>query len=128
MLLVADTHPLIWLLEDNARLSPAARQALGSQAPIVIPSICLAEVWHSYHRKRVMVSPDELQRRILSAPNVTVHPLDQVIISLLPVGLDIHDAVIVATAKFCRDVQGRQVKLVTHDRKIAASGLVDVLW
>ena len=45
MMYVVDTHPLIWLLDGDPRLSPAARAALSSPTDQqVIAAIVLAEV------------------------------------------------------------------------------------
>jgi len=42
--------------------------------------------------------------------------------------LDIHDAIIVATALFHRDDLGETVAVITRDAMIAASGLVPIVW
>jgi hypothetical protein len=54
--------------------------------------------------------------------------LDAEIVKLLPLGLDIHDGIIVATALYYRDVLGENTALITKDAAIAASGLVPVIW
>ena len=42
--------------------------------------------------------------------------------------LDIHDAIIVATAKVFRDVLGEEVRIITKNAQIAASGLIPIVW
>ncbi len=129
MIHVVDTHPLVWHLEGNPRLSAAARAVLlWPDSEIVIPSIVVAEVWYLYQRKRIATSADEIRERILSSRNCSIYPLDEAVLELLPAGLDIHDAVIVATAKLYRDVLGQPVRLVTCDDAIRQSGTIETLW
>lgn len=129
MIHVVDTHPLVWHLEGNPRLSAAARGVLTSpESEIVVPSIVVAEVWYLYHRKRISTSADDIRERILRARNCSIYPLDEAVLELLPAGLDIHDAVIVSAAKLYRDVLGQPVRLVTCDEAISRSGIVETLW
>jgi hypothetical protein len=46
----------------------------------------------------------------------------------LPIELDIHDAVIVATALVFRDVLGKDVALITKDARIRQSNVVKTVW
>ncbi len=46
----------------------------------------------------------------------------------MPAGLDIHDGIIVATALLFRDVLQQPTSLITRDRPITESGLVEVVW
>jgi PIN domain nuclease of toxin-antitoxin system len=49
MILVTDTHAVVWLLEASSELSQAARAALNDESAIVVvPTICLAEVKFLY--------------------------------------------------------------------------------
>lgn len=129
MIYVLDTHPLVWYLERNPKISTRVRQVLSSTASeIVIPSIVMAEVWHLSQRKRIKTSPEEVRSRILSTGNSSIYPLDESVLESLPPGLDIHDAVIVATAMVYRDILRYPTQLVTRDQAITDSKLVDVLW
>ena len=126
---VVDTHPLVWHLEGNPRLPRRVADVLAARIHgIVVPSIVIAEAWYLYNRQRIVISPQELQSRILSAANCSVHPLDETVIDLLPAGLEIHDAIIVATALVSRDVLGQPTQLITGDKKITESKLIEVLW
>lgn len=49
-------------------------------------------------------------------------------VSLIPTSLNIHDAIIVATALVYRDILKLPVKIVTKDTEITSSGLVDTCW
>lgn len=129
MTYVIDTHVLVWFAEGDARLSAKAKDALADKSvQIVVPSIVLAEVWYLCSVKRIHTSVQDLYQDILRSTNCRVHPLDEEIINHLPERLNIHDAIITATAIFYRDVLGQDVKLVTKDKMIHDSKLVDGLW
>jgi len=57
-----------------------------------------------------------------------VHPLDEEVVAKIPTNLDIHDAIIVATALVYRDIRQLPVTLITKDTKISQSGLIQTLW
>lgn len=129
MIHVLDTHPLVWHLEANPRLSKAVASVLEDKdSSLVIPSIVLAEIWYLYHRKRIRTSPYDIRKQVLTASNCAIYPLDEAVLQLFPEGLDIHDAVIVATALLYRDVLHQPVRLITCDEKITQSTLIDTLW
>src|SRR5438093_222263 len=129
MTYVTDTHPLIWFLEGNTRLSQAARQAFSQQhIQIVIPTIALVEIKYLYSRKRIRVDLATTLNHAASVTNCRIHPMDETVFAQIPTSLDIHDAIIVGTALTCRDVLGESVALITKDAAITASGLVSVLW
>jgi len=129
MIHVVDTHALVWHLEANSRLSQIARGILSSpDSDLVIPSIVVAEVWYLYHRKRISTTPDDVRARIVSARNCSIYPLDETILGLLPEGFDIHDAIIVATAKLYRDILCRPVRLISCDKAVTQSGMIETIW
>ncbi len=129
MMYVVDTHPLIWLLDGDPRLSPAARAALSSPTDQqVIPAIVLAEMSFLYQRQRVRVNPATALAHVMAAPNARICPLDEAVVERLPGSLNLHDGIIVATALLLRDVLGEEVILITKDEEITKSGLVRTLW
>lgn len=129
MIHVADTHALVWFLEGSGRLSAAAREALQSPGnEIVIPSIVLAEIAYLYGRKRIAVELKTVLEHISRSENCTIYPLDEKIVELLPIELEIHDAVIVATGLVFRDVLGKDVAIVTKDEQIRQSGIIKTVW
>ena len=126
---VMDTHALVWFLNRSPRLSPGARDALGDPtAQVVIPTIVLAEIAFLYARKRITVDLHAVMAHIASTTNCIVYPLDEAVVERLPAALDIHDAIIVATALVFRDALGTSTSVVTKDGDIVASGLVNVTW
>ena len=129
MIYVVDTHALIWFLERNPRLSDEGRSLLRSrEATLVIPTICLAELVHLSRRGRTSADLQQLRRKLLAAENCRLCALDEAVVDLLPEGLDIHDAIIVATAIISGKVGGEPVRLLTCDAAIIESGLVETVW
>jgi len=129
LLYVVDTHPLVWFLEADARLSRAARDILNaSTARLIIPTITLAEIAFLYARHRITIDVAEVLGQIASAQNCVVYPLDEAVVQHLPTTLNIHDGIIIATALVFRDILGEPTTVITKDADITASGLVDVLW
>jgi PIN domain nuclease of toxin-antitoxin system len=129
MTYVADTHPLVWLLADDAWLSDAAAQAFDDpDARIVVPTIGLTEIKYLHARNRITVSLQETLAFIRAAANCLIQPLDEQVVNQSPMSLDIHDAIVVGTALLYRDVLGEQVAVLTRDTAITQSGLIPVLW
>ena len=126
---VADTHSLVWYLEDNPRLGPNARIALKNpETKLVIPTIVLAEIAFLYGRQRIAVDVSRVYRYIADATNTVIYPLDELVVEQLQSSLNIHDAIIVATALLFRDVLGETTAVISKDTEIVASGLVEVVW
>jgi PIN domain nuclease of toxin-antitoxin system len=129
MTYVIDTHPLVWFLEGNPRLSTAAQNALiDTTAQVVVPTIVLAEITFLYARHRIAIDLSHVLTHMASAANCLVYPLDSAVVERLPTTLNIHDAIIVATALVFRDVLSERMAVVTKDADITGSGLVNVLW
>jgi len=129
MTYIVDTHPLVWHLENNPTLPARVSAILSSgESEIVIPSIVLAKVWYLYQRKRIKTSPADIRAQILSAANCSVYPLDEAVLELLPLGLEMHDAIIVSTSLVYRDLIQRPTQLITCDQMITDSHLIDVRW
>jgi PIN domain nuclease of toxin-antitoxin system len=129
MTYVVDTHALVWFLESSTRLSTAAQKALADRtAQVVVPTIVLAEITFLYARHRIAIDLPHVLAHIATAANCLVYPLDGPVVEHLPTTLNIHDAIIVATALVFRDVLSESTAVVTKDSDITASGLINVLW
>ena len=129
MTYVVDTHALVWFIEGNARLGATAKQALTDpRAELVVPTIVLAEIVHLYARKRIEVDLGSVLTRVANASNCSVYPLDEAVVERLPAALDIHDAIIVATALVFREVLEKDTLIISKDAEIANCGLVSVVW
>ncbi|MBV6467748.1 MAG: hypothetical protein PGMFKBFP_03119 [Anaerolineales bacterium] len=129
MYTVTDTHPWVWFLTANSRLSLKAKSALSDSSNIiVIPSIVMMEIKYLYHRKRIPLSFEEVLQQVETAENILFHPMDLSIVSNAPTSFDIHDAIIIGTAIQSAEEYGQGVSLVTADRAITGSHLVPVIW
>jgi len=129
MTYISDTHALVWLLEESEELSPqVARIFANREARIVVPTIVLAEIRFLYARGRISTSLNDVVNHIVSAPNVEVYPLNELVVSLMPTQLRIHDAIIVATGLVFRDIMNEPTAVLTKDAKIVSSGLIDTVW
>jgi hypothetical protein len=129
MTYAVERSALVWFLEGSLRPGTAAPHALSdTTAPLVVPTIMLAEIMFLYARHRIAIDLPHVLAHIASAAHCVVYPLDGAVVERLPTTLNIHDAIIVASALVFRDVLSERTAVVTKDADIAASGLVDVFW
>ena len=126
---VVDTHALVWFLEKNPRLSTAARNALKDpSAKIVVPTIVLAEIHFLHARGRIASDLAGILTQLVPLANCVIYALDKAVVQRLPTSLNIHDAIIVATALVFRDMLGENTAIVSKDAQITGSGLIGVIW
>ena len=105
MTIVTDTHPWVWSLAANPRLSANAKASLSNPSNlIIVPSIVILEIRYLYDRRRISISFEEALRHIEAATNALLHPLDTSVVTCAPVELEIHDAIIVGTALYLSEV------------------------
>ena len=129
MTCVLDTHALVWHLTDSERLGRNAGALLCNPASrVVIPTIVMAELKYLHHRGRVPLSYAEVMASIESDERCMLFPLTEPVLALLPVELEIHDAVICATALLLHEAGADAVGVLTCDRQIAGSGIVRSVW
>jgi PIN domain nuclease of toxin-antitoxin system len=126
---VTDTHPFVWYLSDDARLSAAARmvfdRADSGEATIIIPAIAFAEAVYLAGKGRIDAKVDLIFGIVENALNYRVYPLDFTIVKKsweLEKLSEIHDKSIVATARHLG------FELITKDGKIRDSGYVPTVW
>ncbi len=124
--LIVDTHALAWFVSRDRRLGAKARTVLRDpNVRLIIPAIVLAETKYLAHKGRLTQSLDEVLRVINSDPRCTIYPVDLSVVSKAPLGLDIHDSLIVGTAMVQREAIAG---ILTRDEAITSSGLVPTLW
>ena len=129
---VVDTHALVWFLEGNSRLGTNAKTIFAdSSSQLILPAIALAEaVWIVERARTSIPSVTDLVNAIDADPRITIYPVDKAVIeqsiSLTSI-TEMHDRLIVATAIVLKN-EGDYVALLTCDRNITASGLVDLAW
>jgi PIN domain nuclease of toxin-antitoxin system len=131
LLILLDTHVVLWLAQEYQRLSPKAQSAIGDarkkEAGLAISGITLVEVARLASRGRIKSVPDagsflsEVERRFTVIPitsNIAMQAFD------LPAAYpkDPADRVIGATALI------EDLPLVTADRDIRQSNIVPTIW
>lgn len=130
---VTDTHPFVWYIEDNKRLSRAASrvfaEAEAGKAIIHVPSIVFVELLFLIQRQRI---PGALLEQAFAlaeqeASEIRIAPLDltvaRAVASFGPAAVpELPDRIIAATAR------ALNLPLVTADHAIAESKLVQVIW
>ncbi len=134
---VTDTHPLVWFLTRDTRLSDDARDILrraqANDTIVYVPAIVLAEFLYLVRKGKIPLDHlIELSLRLDGFSEFRVAPLDMQIFSrmfyilhLSPrprPDLEIHDLSILATALVT------EAKLITKDRKLRQQGLVETVW
>jgi predicted nucleic acid-binding protein len=118
----------LWL-EDDKRLSKAAEVALeDAENLIFIPSLVLVELEFIGKKRGVTAFLRNNFNFLRESRDVMILDLDEETALEVSTSLNVHDAIIVATALNYARRQSQQIVLVTRDREIERSGLVPVLW
>jgi predicted nucleic acid-binding protein len=124
---VADAHAFAAYLADSlpSKSDRIFRNSEKEQCQIVLPSIALAELIYVFEKTGTKSKIWDMFERLDMSPSISVHPLDEEVLKLVPDTLlkELHDRIIVAT---CRLVKA--TKLITKDEEIARSGIVRTLW
>ena len=94
----------------------------------ILPTIVLVEITYLYTKGRIEVDTARVQQRLVVASNGVLYPLDEQVAMRIPTGLNIHDAIIVATALVYRDVLHESVAVITKNGEITHSGLIETIW
>ncbi len=128
MLYVLDTHVLIWYFIGSKHLSKGIRQRIDATRNIggslLVPTIVLAESLDISEKGRVEFDFAEMYSLIQEEPEFEIVGFELEIFdeAIRIKGIkDIHDRIIVATAKFY------QAGILTKDRIIRESGEVEIL-
>jgi predicted nucleic acid-binding protein len=94
----------------------------------ILPTIVLVEITYLYTKGRIDVDTAFVQQRLVAASNCVLYPLDEQVVMQIPTGLNIHDAIIVATALVYRDILHESVAVITKNGEITHSGLIETVW
>jgi PIN domain nuclease of toxin-antitoxin system len=128
MTYIVDTHVLIWFLDKNKRLKQQHYQILiDKNNNFVISAIVLAEVKHLISRKRITVDYGKLIDYLSESENCVIYPVDEDIVEEMPEGLNIHDALIVATGLVYKNILGQDIRILTEDEEIIKSNILPVV-
>lgn len=124
---VVDAHAFASYLIDelpteaNAILKAAEEQ----KCEIFIPAIAMAELIYVFERTGSELKIWEMFDKIDLYPSFSIHPLDERVLKIIPdVKLtELHDRIIVGTSMALK-ADG----LITKDKEIRKSGLVETVW
>lgn len=126
---VTDTHSLIWYLIDSPKLSFNANKAFKEveegKAKLIIPAIVVAEIIYIVESGKVKADLDSLIQKIQEAKNFEVSSLglNQLLCFKEQTNiLEMHDRLIVCEALLSK------ARIITKDREIKNSGVVEVVW
>jgi len=126
---VTDTHALLWYLTGDERLGKGAKEIFSKADSggirIFIPSIVLAESLYVTEKHRVDMEFIKILGDIQKSRNYIIYPLDaEVVIKCqnLKEIPELHDRILVSTAKILN------AKILTKDREITNSGVVETVW
>ena len=129
MVCIVDTHALVCYLSDDKRLGKRAADLLDrTDTRIVAPVIVLAELKRLHRRSRIPLSFSAVQTIIGADERCSVYPVTEEVVEQLPLNLDIHDAIICATALVCKRALGEDTVVLSKDQAITDSGLVSTVW
>ena len=132
MRVVADSHAIVWYGHDSPRLSDRARETLDEAVAsdgVIMSIVTLVEPWYVTKTTRG-VSQKELHtisEHVSSSPMMAFSCVDEAVagrFTTIDRGLlrDPWDRFIVATAL------ASDLPLVTADRRIHKSGVVETIW
>src|SRR3972149_2617779 len=127
MILVVDTHALVWYLEGSPKLGRVARRLLlDPTARVTVPTIVLAEARFLEETGRTRVSWDEILSALEADARFTVFPLTLDVLRRMPKGtaLEMHDAIICATGLLESELVTEDVSVITKDRRLVESGVL----
>ena len=129
---VVDAHALVWFLEGNPRLGPAAKTAMDDPASVLhLPVIALAEACWVVEKKRCAI-PDvkDLLQDVDSDARIVIVPLGRRVLEIslsLTSIQEMHDRIIAATLLGLQAF-GANASLLTRDPNIKASGIGPIVW
>ena len=129
MIHVIDTHALTRYIEDPRRLGPAGRAIFSDPGSVlVVPTIVLAEARFMIFKNKANIVWHDITRLMADDGRFVPVALTLEILDRTPDNLEMHDGIIVATATTLREASGEDVRLITRDKDIRDSGLVETVW
>jgi len=109
LLLLLDTHVLVWLFEGNRKLGPASRSAIQGSADedgVLVSAITPWEIGLLVSKGRLQLGTDVMEwiRRVLAKPGVRRAPLEpEIAVACTRLPFEMHadpaDRILVATAR-----------------------------
>ncbi|MFN3479898.1 MAG: type II toxin-antitoxin system VapC family toxin [Thermodesulfovibrionales bacterium] len=128
MTYIVDTHIFIWFMDKNMRLNPRHYQILiNKDNNFVFSAIVLAEIKYLISQRRINIDFEKIIDYLSECENCVIYPVDEDIIERMPEGLNIHDALIVATGLLYKNILQQEVKIITEDEEIIKSKILPVV-
>jgi PIN domain nuclease of toxin-antitoxin system len=125
MTYIVDTHVLIWFLDKNKRLQRShLKILLDKNNRLVFSTIVLAEIKYLISAKRIKVDFNKVIDHLCTSANCITYPVDEDVIEQMPEGLNIQDALIVATGLVYKNILKEEVKILTEDEEILKSKIL----
>jgi PIN domain nuclease of toxin-antitoxin system len=125
MTYIVDTHVLIWFLDKNKRLKRShLKILLDKNNRLIFSTIVLAEIKYLISAKRIKVDFSKVLDHLGTSENCITYPVDEDVIEEMPEGLNIHDALIVATGLVYKNILKEEVKILTEDQEIIKSEIL----
>ncbi|MDI6794368.1 MAG: PIN domain-containing protein [bacterium] len=126
---IVDTHALVWYFDEDKRLSKRAERILDeTEVTLIIPTVVLAEVKYLFKKKRISISFDQVVEEVEEDTRCIVYPFDFACVEALDDRLNLHDGVIVATGVVYRDLVDSSTKIITRDKAIKESDIIETIW
>ena len=126
---IVDTHTFFWYREYPERLSPAAdavfQLAAAGLAQIIVPAIVIAEFYYLTLRAGSPIFPSTLITDIDQSSEFVFSELGRAQLESMENVIEVpemHDRLIAAESLVF------QAPVISRDRVLRASGLVDVIW
>ena len=126
---VIDTHALIWHFDGDERLGREAGKILyNPRTEIICPTIVLAEIVYLSKKRRTQKGLDIILTTMSSDPRFKIYPFDEEVLLRMPSTLEMHDAIIVATAFVFIETLNEEVPILTKDKDIRKIQGIVTIW
>ena len=129
MICVLDTHALVWFLQKDKKLPKKVVDIiLNEEESKQVPFIVLCEIHYLHHHNRFGLSALEVRKHLekVASFEIMSHVPDQ--LEYLDQELDIHDALIVASARALAKASEEEVVIFSRDEQIKKYASLPVLW
>lgn len=127
--LILDTHTFVWFLQKNGKLPNLACELIFEENHVkVIPFITLCEIHYLHQHNRFRMPLTKVIKTIHETHDFQIANHNEKQASFLLPELDIHDALIVATAIEYEKEYSREVIILSKDELIQRHSPIPVLW
>jgi PIN domain nuclease of toxin-antitoxin system len=129
MIHVVDTHALTRYIEDFRKLGAVGRRIFDDpDSTLMVPTIALAEARFMIFRNKVQLIWEQVLKTVTEDHRILTAPLTVDVLDRIPDSLEMHDGIIVAATLLTSEAMDDDVRLITRDKDIRESGLVQTVW